>query len=362
VTDRATAARLRRVMITAAAIVMFAVGSILLLPDLGRHDFLAFYAAARLVAHGEGSSIVDPAAILAAEQAAEPRVTTVLPWVHPPAVALLLAPLGALPFALAGMAMVAIEVACLIWAVYRLRTLAAPAQRMSLFAIALTAPPALSSLQQGQTTPLVLALIAAAVATPSQFRGGLALGLAVIRPQTALLFALAGLTSRWSAFGVAVGWGIVLVASAAVVGPAGLVTYVHQLVTAASWSMSGEFGMRFAVGWTGTGIALGAPELGLALAIGSLAAGALAVVRARGKARIVNASAWCIIGSPHVGVSDALACYPAVAERSARSIAAALVICGTGYAVMALQLAGVPLAPFWIFGLALSSLIRRSRT
>ncbi|MDP9320136.1 MAG: glycosyltransferase 87 family protein [Chloroflexota bacterium] len=347
------APRFRRVAVASAAVVLFVGGSALLLADIGRHDFLAFYAAARLVAQGQGASIVDPAAILATEQAAEPRVVTVLPWVHPPAVALLLAPLGALPFAFAGMAMVALDVACLVWAIYRMRTLAAPAQRVSLFAIALTAPPAISSLQQGQTTPIVLALIAAAIATPSQFRGGLALGLTVIRPQTALLFALAGLTSRRTAVGVAVGWAVVLAGSAAVVGPAGLLTYLNQLVAASGWSISGEFGMRYAVGWTGTTFALGVPLLGFALAIGSLAAGAVAVARAQGRARILNASAWCILGSPHVGVSDALACYPAVAERSARSMVAAFVLVGTGYAVMALQLAGVPAAPFWMLGLAL---------
>jgi hypothetical protein len=351
----------RSAIAVAIAGVLLAGGLPLLLTDLARRDFIAFYAAARLVALGQGQAIVDPIAILASERAADPARVALLPWVHPPAVALVLAPLGLLPFAAAAVVMVALDVICLVWALRRLSSMFPNIDRPILFATALVAPPALLSLTHGQTTPELLALVVAAMTAGSPFRGGLALGLTMIRPQTALLFALAGMSSRRGALGVVAGWGIIGAASLVVVGPAGLVTYVGQLLHAASWTTRGEYGTWISVSWTSVTLALGWPEVAFVLAVVSLLAGAAAVAIARGRARIIAASAWCLIGTVHAGVVDVLVIYPAVADRASRSSAAAIIIVATGYVAMVLQLMGVPLAPFWILGLAVALTLGRRR-
>src|SRR5207237_714082 len=61
------------------------------------YDFVALYSAARLVANGAASSVTDAGALLAMEHASLPERTILLNDPNPPALALLMAPLGALP-------------------------------------------------------------------------------------------------------------------------------------------------------------------------------------------------------------------------------------------------------------------------
>jgi hypothetical protein len=341
-----------------AGAMLFAAGAASLIADISSHDFPAFYAAARLVALGQGPEITDPAAILAMEQTVEPRRDVILPWVHLPAIALLLSPLGALPFLVAAGLMAALDTLCLVWSLRRLSSIFPNMDhRPLLFVIAATAPPAIAALTLGQTTPWLLALVVAALSTKSPFGRGLALGLTMIRPQTAVLFAIAGMTSRRSAIGVLAGWGILGIASLTVVGPAGMVTYAQQLVGAASWSVTGEYGMRIAVGWPSVGIALGHPAIGFALAIASLVLGAVVVASSSGRDRIIAAAAWCLIGTPHAQIPDAVVTYPAVAALASRSNVAAVVVISSGYLAMVVQANGLPVAPLWIVGLALATVV-----
>ena len=129
-------------------------------------------------------------------------------------------------------AMTALNVGCLAWSLTSLGRLAAAGQHTRLFALALFAPPALIALTQGQTSPTVLALVASAVGARPLGRG-IALGLTLIRPQTFPLLALAALTNRTAALGLAAGAAIVVGGSALVVGPDRLVSYMATLLSAA---------------------------------------------------------------------------------------------------------------------------------
>jgi len=330
--------------------VLFVIGSVSAVIELRSHDFIALYAAASLVLAGNGAAILDPQAVLAAEHAAEPTRTVLLPWIHPPFVALLVAPLAGLPIVAASVVMTAISCMCLVFAAYRLGVLAAASQRVRLFALALFAPPATIALTQGQTSPWVLALLALSVGA-SPFWRGLVLGLTLVRPQTFALFAVAALTGWRATVGVVSGAAIVGLGSLLVVGPDGMVRYGNSLVDAGTWSVSGAQGVRAAVSWVGPAIALGLPAVGLAATGVSLAIGAIVVVRSRGPARIVAASAWAMLGSPHVLLHDVVLSYPAVAARcwSTRRL---VLIAGGGYAAAILHQAGIPVAPFWLLGVA----------
>ena len=338
------------VWIAALGLILFAIGAVSTVVELRSHDFTAIYAAASMVLAGHGAAVVDPAAVLAAEHAAEPSRSVLLPWVQPPVVALVLAPLALFPFGAAAVAMAAIGTACVVWSVHRLGILAVPAQRARLFALALFAPPATIALTQGQTSPFVLALVAFSISA-SPFSRGVALGLTLIRPQTFPLLALAALTGTRGALGLATGAGTVLLGSALVVGTDGMRTYAAALIDAGGWSVTGEEGVHAAISWVGPAIALGLPGLGLVLSAGSLLIGAIVVLRSAGRERIVAASSWAALGSPHVLLHDGLLSYPAVAARSWSTVRLAIIV-GTGYLAALLHQVGVPVAPLWLLWLA----------
>lgn len=332
-----------------AALGIFTVG----IRQVAALDFVALHAAARLVATGHGREILDPDAILAAERAVAPERLALLPYVHPPAVALLLAPLGSMPLEAAYGVMVVLTVASLVLAVLLLRPLAQREWRPVLLALALVAPPSLLAVAQGQTSPFVLLATAASLRAPPQLSGAL-LGLAWLRPQTAPLYALIALSDRGRAAGFAVSVALLAVASAAVVGLDGLLRYVVVLFTAGTWSFSGRFGLTQAVGWTGPALALGVPEVGVILTLLSLGVGALLVVRAPELgARLAVASPWSLLASPHALLHDGVLAYIAVAARIRRVDGIAL-WAGSGVLVGLLQLAGVPVVALWLVVLALT--------
>ncbi len=96
----------RGLVITALAAALFIVYLVLWiqLPRSFRtgNDFAPTYAAAQLIAHGRGSAIFDEGRIAAAERASAPAGYPVnLPFISPPASALLAAPLAELPFPIA---------------------------------------------------------------------------------------------------------------------------------------------------------------------------------------------------------------------------------------------------------------------
>lgn len=76
-------------------------------------DFIAIYASARLVATGQPAAVVDREAIFAVERATLPERDIYLNNPNPPALSLILAPIGALPFEIAYAVMLTLSVGAL---------------------------------------------------------------------------------------------------------------------------------------------------------------------------------------------------------------------------------------------------------
>lgn len=327
-------------------------------------DAVALYAGARLVATGHGAALLDPDVVLAAEREAAPERTALLPFVQPPAVALLLAPFGLLPYPVAFPLMVAFEALVLLAAVslfwaaaprlpFAAGALLVPRARSApvLLALLVLAPPAAVALAQAQTSPLALLLVALGARAGPRV-GGIALGATLLRPQVAPLLVLVGLLDPARRAATVGGALVVATVSVAVVGVDGIARYAATLVGAGAWSTSGDHGMRASIGWAGPAIALGAGELGLIASVLSLAIGAVAVARAAPEARVQVASTWSLVASPHVLLHDALLAYPALVALAARSPAWALLCVAIWIAHVAIAPIGVVASVVLTLGLA----------
>ena len=312
------------------------------------YDFVALYAAARLVATGAASSVTDADALLAMEHAAIPERTIFLNNPNPPALALLMAPLGALPIFPAYAIWAALGAVALAAAAYFLGRLADPRQRMRLLPFAILAPPSLIALTEGQTTPFVLLAVAASLRAPPLWSGAL-LGLAAFRPQLLPLFALVALTERRRAIGLLITTVIVALVSLATVGFDGMARYPDLLTRIATELRPGELGLAALVRRV-----VGGDELVLnaALAVVLYAVGAAAVfIRSRMfTTRTVDASTWSILAAPHALLHDGVMAYPAVAN-AATSTRATVIWIGTGIISALIQQAGIPVAPIWLLAI-----------
>jgi uncharacterized membrane protein YbaN (DUF454 family) len=312
------------------------------------YDFVALYAAARLVATGAASSVTDADALLAMEHAALPQRTILLNDPNPPALALLMAPLGALPIVPAYAIWAALGAAALAAAAYFLGRLADARQRMRLLPFAILAPPSLIALAEGQTTPFVLLALAASLRAAPLWSGAL-LGLAAFRPQFLPLFALVALTERRRALGLVITTAAVALISFLTVGFEGMRRYPDLLTRIATELRPGELGLaalvRRVVG--GEEIVLNAA---LAAAIYAIAAVAVFVRSRMFTTRAVDASIWSILAAPHALLHDGVMAYPAVA-RAATSTGATVLWVGTGIVAALVQQAGIPVAPLWLLAL-----------
>ena len=312
------------------------------------YDFVAFYAAARLVATGAASSVTDADALLAMEHAALPQRTLLLNNPNPPALALVMAPLGALPIAAAFAIWAALGAASLAVAALLLGRLADARQRLRLLPFAILAPPSLIALAEGQTTPFVLLAVAASLRAPPLWSGAL-LGLAAFRPQFLPLFALVALTERRRAIGLVATTLVVGLVSLATVGFEGMARYPDLLTRIATELRPGELGLaalvRRVIG--GEDIVLNA-----ALAVVLYAIGAAAVfIRSRMfTTRTVDASLWSILAAPHALLHDGVMAYPAVA-RAATTTGATVLWVGTGVIAALVQQAGIPVAWLWLLAI-----------
>ncbi|HET8569977.1 MAG TPA: glycosyltransferase 87 family protein, partial [Candidatus Limnocylindria bacterium] len=121
---------------------------------------------------------------------------------NPPALALLMAPLGALTYGAAYAVWVALLCAALVVAARALAPLVAPSERRRLAPFLFLAQPTLIALLQGQTTPLVLAAVSLALAGRTA-----ALGAVALRPQLLPLTAAAVLRSPRALISVIAGVG-----------------------------------------------------------------------------------------------------------------------------------------------------------
>jgi hypothetical protein len=309
------------------------------------YDFVALYSAARLVATGSAASVTDADTLLAMEHATLPERTILLNDPNPPALALLMAPLGALPLVPAYAIWAALGAAALAVAAYLLGRLADPQQRMRLLPFAILAPPSLIALAEGQTTPFVLLAIAGSLRAPPFWSGAL-LGLAAFRPQLWPLFALVALTERRRAIGLIAMTAAVALVSLATVGFEGMARYPDLLTRIATELRPGELGLaalvRRAVG--GEDIVLNVALAAVIYAIGAIA------VLARSRiftTRTVDAATWSILAAPHALLHDGVMAYPAIA-RAATSTRATFLWVATGIGAALVQQAGIPVAPVWL--------------
>ena len=292
--------------------------------------------------------MTDADALLAMEHAALPQRTIFLNDPNPPALALLMAPLGALPIVPAYAIWAALGAIALAAATFLLGRLADRRQRMRLLPFGILAPPSLIALAEGQTTPFVLLAVAASLRVPPFWSGAL-LGLAAFRPQLLPLFALIALTERRRAIGLLVTTALVGLVSLATVGFEGMRRYPDLLTRAATELRPGELGLAALVRRVVGGEDL---VLNTVLALVIYAIGALAVlVRSRMITnRTVDASTWSVLAAPHALLHDGVMAYPAVALAATTTGATALWV-GTGIAVALIQQAGIPLAPVWLLAI-----------
>ncbi|MEK6207072.1 MAG: glycosyltransferase family 87 protein [Chloroflexota bacterium] len=292
--------------------------------------------------------MTDADALLAMEHAALPERTILLNDPNPPALALLMAPLGALPIVPAYAIWAALGAVALAAAAFLLGRLADPRQRMRLLPFGILAPPSLIALAEGQTTPFVLLAVAASLRAPPFWSGAL-LGLAAFRPQLLPLFALVALTERRRAIGLLATTILVGLVSLATVGFEGMARYPDLLTRAATELRPGELGLaalvRRAVG--GDDLVL---NTALALVIYAIAALAVFIRSRTFTTRTVDASIWSVLAAPHALLHDGVMAYPAAAQ-AATSTGATVLWVGTGIIAALVQQAGVPVAPLWLLAI-----------
>jgi hypothetical protein len=292
--------------------------------------------------------VTDANALLAMEHATLPERTILLNNPNPPALALLMAPLGALPLVPAYAIWAALGAVALAAAAYLLGHLADARQRMRLLPFAILAPPSLIALTEGQTTPFVLLAVAASLRAPPLWSGAL-LGLAAFRPQFLPVFALVALFDRRRALGLVATTATVGLLSLATVGFEGMARYPDLLTRIATELRPGELGLaalvRRVVG--GEDLILNAT---LAVVIYAVAAIAVLVRSRMFTMRAVDASTWSILAAPHALLHDGVMAYPAIARAATTTSATALWV-GSGIAVALIQQAGIPLAPFWLIAI-----------
>jgi hypothetical protein len=312
-------------------------------------DFIAIYASARLVATGSPGAVTDREAIFAVEHATLPERTIFLNNPNPPALSLLLAPIGALPFDIAFALMLTLGVAALAASAFLIAPLAAADQRMRLFPFAMLAPPSTIALAEGQTTPFMLLAVAASLRAPPAVSGAL-LGLLALRPQLLPLFALIALFDRQRRVPFLIVVAVVALVSFLMVGPDGVVRYLDLVGPAAAELRPGELGLAALARRVG----IGGDDAVASLALSAVAvlAAAVLLMRTRAEERLVLAPPATLLSVPHVLLHDAVLVYPTIAAR-ALATRSTLVWILTGLVAVLVHEAGIPVVPLWLLALAL---------
>lgn len=284
-----------------------------------RTDFVAYYSAAHLAATGAGTPIYNLAAFGHFERAlVHPLIVRdgVLPYVYPPYLAILMAPLGALPYGVAWLMWLAFN-AVLISAVtitlqryLRLGRVAATL----LWTASLSFLPVFVTAIQGQTSILLLALFTSAFLALRAERpwvAGALLSLTLIKPQYALpfLFVLA-IRRQWqplAAFSVSAA--VLFVVPTVLLGPAIDPGYARMLGLARTWH--NQFGYEADINQSVAGFAQLLLSPGIAtvvtLVIGMTMVAALAYVSYRAAAIDLPVGLAVVVAialSPHVLIHD----------------------------------------------------------
>jgi hypothetical protein len=194
------------------------------------HDFLCFYSGAYMTSHGRVADLYDPAVQFAVQRKLVPSTVEVVPFVRPPFYALLLAPLGWLPFRAAFVCWMLLQigvfVACLTWAWQRFGTPALVFGCMSM--------PVALGIANGQDGVLFLAILIASYRLAErgmELIGGVVLGLLLVKFHLAPLWPIALiLQRRWKMLGGFVATGAVAAGlSLAMIGVDGVRAYAALL-------------------------------------------------------------------------------------------------------------------------------------
>lgn len=313
-------------------------------------DFIAIYASARLVATGNAGAVTDRDAIFAIERATLPERTLFANNANPPALSLVLAPIGALPFDLAYAVMLTLSVAALAASAFLIAPFAAADQRLRLFPFALLAPPSTIALAQGQTTPFILLVIAASLRAPPATSGAL-LGLLALRPQLLPIFAVIALADRQRRVPFLVVGAAIGLVSLLMVGPDGLLRYLDLLAPQAAELRPGELGLGALVRRAGVG-AFDPALASIALSAVAFLVAAVLILRMRAEHRVDVAAPATLLATPHALLHDAILVYPAIAAR-AQTTRSTLIWMGTGLVAVLVHEAGIPVGPLWLIALLL---------
>lgn len=312
------------------------VGQAELLPD-----FAARWTAGHLVVSGDVGSLYDPG-VQSKVQAKALRRTSLSWFVSPPFVAVLFAPLGALPYGLACILWSAVSVGALVWAMFLLKPLA-PVHLRNNWHLALligaACAPTLELLGSGQDTSLIVLAVVAGMRMLRSGQPGLAgavLALGLVKPHLIFLVpvllllrrqwhALAGFASTGAAL-LGLGW--------ALVGSKGMATwlsvpftplYVSEVTQGQAWKSTSLSALLIGVApsadpWWNTMATLAG--------MGAVIAGLAVLVKFRG--RTVSTRDWGIlllttcVASPHVMLYDVVLAVPAVLVTPARDWDASL--------------------------------------
>jgi len=159
------------------------------------HDFLSLYTGAYMTSHGLAAHLYDPAAQWAVEKELAPSNTELVPFIRPPFYALLLSPLGRLPFGAAfvcwSLLQIGLLLACLAWAWQRFGTVALMLGCMSV--------PAAIGIAHGQDAVLFLAAVIVSYTLTErgeELIGGAALGVLLVKFHLTPLWIVAMILQR----------------------------------------------------------------------------------------------------------------------------------------------------------------------
>lgn len=267
-------------------------------------DYMSYHAAGDLVLAGEGGCIYDPACQERAQRNLMPPdvdFTRGLPFNNPPSLALLLAPLAALPLAAGFAIWNAIGTAAFI--VAAATTVRHVPGHVLVVLLALTAWPTVTAILRGQVSLLVSALLLGCVILVGERSrsSGALLGLATLKPTLVPLLGVWLLWRRaWAVAGVAIITGVALLAiPALVLGPETLLDYPGYAVSQLSDPNAAGIHPEQMINWRAAAIWTGLPGAAV-LAATLLTLVAVAAIWLRAGSDSVLRSAAALLATPLV--------------------------------------------------------------
>jgi hypothetical protein len=283
-------------------------------------DFLPTYTASQLVAEGHGGDIYNLGAVGRAERTHVRPLTVrdgVMPYLYPPALAALTAPLAGLPYDAAFLLWLGLNLSLFLLAGLLIQRYLGLDRSggVVMWMSMLSFLPVLVALAQGQVSLLLLAGAAGglvALRTRHDLIGGAVLATLAVKPTYLLpILVVLWFQRRWRALaGTALSLAGAAVLALIVLGPRILADYAHTLLEAARWQNNiGGFSPRWTQSLAGLTHLFGSPGASSAaeVAIAVALLGLLAHCARRASAIEVPLAAAIVIGllvSPHVLVHD----------------------------------------------------------